>query len=63
MNGLMSYYHAAKQNTHHLLEVNPRLTSVRCMLRLVLLRHEQSKSKPEYTQNPEHLQCDRPGTN
>ena len=29
----------------------------------VLLRREQSKSKPEYTQNPEHLQRDRPGTN
>ena len=34
MNRLMSYYHVAKQNTHHLLGVNPRLTSVRCMLRL-----------------------------
>ena len=30
----MNYYHVAKQNTHHLLGVNPRLTSVRCMLRL-----------------------------
>jgi len=30
----MSYYHVAKQNTHHLLGVNPRLTSVLCMLRL-----------------------------
>jgi len=30
----MSYYHVAKQNTHHLLGVNPRLISVRCMLRL-----------------------------
>ena len=34
MNRLMSYYHVAKQNTHHHLGVNPRLTSVRCMLRL-----------------------------
>ena len=34
MNRLTSYYHVAKQNTHHLLGVNPRLTSVRCMLRL-----------------------------
>ena len=34
MNRLMSYYHVAKQNTHHLLGVNPHLTSVRCMLRL-----------------------------
>ena len=34
MNRLMSYYHVANQNTHHLLGVNPRLTSVRCMLRL-----------------------------
>ena len=34
MNRLMSYYHVAKQNAHHLLGVNPRLISVRCMLRL-----------------------------
>jgi len=34
MNRLKSYYHVAKQNTLHLLGVNPRLTSVRCMLRL-----------------------------
>jgi len=29
----------------------------------VLLQRKQSKSKPEYTQNPEHLQRDNPGTN
>ena len=34
MNRLKSYYHVAKHNTLHLLGVNPRLTSVRCMLRL-----------------------------
>jgi len=28
-----------------------------------MLRHKQSKSKPEYSQNPEHIQHDRPGTN
>jgi len=30
----MSYYHVAKQNIHHLLGVNPSLTSIHCMLRL-----------------------------
>jgi len=34
INRLKSYYHVAKQNTFHLLGVNPRLTSVCCMLRL-----------------------------
>jgi len=34
MNRLMTYYHVSKQNTHHHLGVNPRLTSLRCMLRL-----------------------------
>jgi len=34
MNRLKSYYHVAKHSTLHLLGVNPRLTSVRCMLRL-----------------------------
>jgi len=34
MNRLKSYYHVAKQNTHHILGVNPRSISVRCMFRL-----------------------------
>jgi len=33
MNHLKSYYHVAKHSTLHLLGVNPRLTSIRCMLR------------------------------
>jgi len=28
-----------------------------------MLRCKQSKSKPEYSQNPEHVQRDLPGTN
>ena len=36
MNRLNSYYHVAKHSTLHHLGVNPRLTSVRCMLRLAL---------------------------
>jgi len=34
MNRLKSYYHVAKHSSLYLLGVNPRLTSVRCMLRL-----------------------------
>ena len=33
MNRLKSYYHVPKHSTLHLLGVNPRLTSVHCMLR------------------------------
>jgi len=33
MNLLKSYYHVTKHSAIHLLGVNPRLTSVRCMLR------------------------------
>jgi len=32
MNRLKSYYHVGKHSTLHLWGVNPRLTSVRCML-------------------------------
>jgi len=34
-----------------------------CTKVFVLLRRKQSKSKPEYTQNPEHVQRDSRGTN
>jgi len=32
-------------------------------LYIVMVRRKQSKSKPEYSQNPEHVQRDSPGTN
>jgi len=33
MNRPSSHYHLSKNSTHHLLRINPHLTSIRCMLR------------------------------
>jgi len=33
MNRLNSHYHISKKSTHHLLGLNPQMTSIRCILR------------------------------